>query len=105
GNLYRFTGAGATRTQVATVSAAAGVGFGMAASGQAHPAVFLIGTVSGQYGFFRGDDGTGMSWTRVNDDAHQYGSLQGNYVAGDEAVFGRVYLTTGGRGYVYGDPR
>jgi hypothetical protein len=105
GNLYRFTGAGATRTQVATVSAAAGVGFGMAASGQTRPAVFLIGTVSGQYGFFRSDDGTGASWTRINDDAHQYGSLQGNYVAGDEAVFGRVYLTTGGRGYVYGDPR
>jgi hypothetical protein len=105
GNLYRFTGAGATRTQVATVSAASGVGFGMAASGQTHPAVFLIGTVSGQYGFFRSDDGTGASWTRINDDAHQYGNLQGNYVAGDEGIFGRVYLTTGGRGYVYGDPR
>jgi hypothetical protein len=26
-------------------------------------------------------------------------------VAGDEAVFGRLYLTTGGRGYIYGDPQ
>jgi hypothetical protein len=104
-NLYRFTGGGAMRAEVTSVSAAAGVGFGKAASGQTHPAAFVIGTVGGQYGFFRSDDGAGASWTRVNDDQHQYGSLQGNYIAGDEAVFGRVYLTTGGRGYVYGDPR
>lgn len=64
---------------------------------------FSIGTVAGQYGFFRSDDGVGTAWTRINDDAHQYGWLQGNYIAGDEGVYGRVYLTTSGRGYVYGD--
>ena len=41
----------------------------------------------------------------MNDDSHQYGWLQGSYIAGDENVFGRTYLTTGGRGYIYGDPR
>jgi hypothetical protein len=105
GNLYRFTGAGTTRTQITTVGAANGVGFGMAATGQTHPAVYLIGTVGGQYGFYRSDDGAGASWMRLNDAQHQFGSLQGNYVAGDEAVFGRLYLTTGGRGYIYGDPQ
>jgi hypothetical protein len=30
--------------------------------------------------------------------------LQGNYIGGDEIHVGRVFLTTGGRGYVYGDP-
>jgi hypothetical protein len=103
GSLYRFTASGATRTVVASVTRAYGVGFGMAATGQTHPAVYLIGIVAGQYGFFRSDDGVGTAWTRVNDDAHQYGSLQGNYIAGDEGVYGRVYLTTGGRGYVYAD--
>ena len=74
-----------------------------AAPGSTHPAVFLIGTVAGQYGFFRSDDGAGAAWTRFNDDAHQFGSLQGNFIAGDENVYGRAYLTTGGRGYVYYD--
>ncbi|MEP7051026.1 MAG: RICIN domain-containing protein [Pseudomonadota bacterium] len=101
--LYRFTASGATKTQIATASAASGIGFGMAASGQAHPALFIIGTVSGQYGFFRSDDGGGASWTRINDNAHQFGWLQGNFIAGDEGVFGRVYLTSAGRGYIYGN--
>ena len=82
---------------------ATGVGFGAPASGQTHPAVFIIGTVAGQYGFYRSDDGAGASWTRINDDSHQFGSLQGNYIGGDETHFGRVFLTTGGRGYIYGD--
>ena len=84
--LYRFTASGATKTQIATVSSASGVGFGMAATGQSHPAVFIIGTVGGQYGFFRSDDGGGASWTRINDNAHQYGWLQGNTIGGDETV-------------------
>jgi len=104
GGLYRFTNAGAGKTQLTTVATANGVGFGKAASGQTHPAVFVIGTVGGQYGFFRSDDGAGASWTRINDDQHQFGWLQGSYIAGDQSVFGRVYLTTGGRGYVYGQP-
>jgi hypothetical protein len=103
GSLYRFTDSGGTSTTVTSLVDAYGVGFGMAATGQTHPAVYAIGTVAGQYGFFRCDDGVGTSWTRINDDAHQYGSLQNNYIAGDEAVYGRVYLTTSGRGYIYAD--
>jgi hypothetical protein len=103
GGLYQFTGAGATRTVVTTVTKANGVGFGMAAPGSSHPAVFLIGTVAAQYGFFRSDDGAGATWTRFNDDTHQFGALQGNFIAGDANVYGRAYLTTGGRGYVYYD--
>ncbi len=103
GGLYQFTGQGATKVTVASVTSAKGVGFGMAAAGSTHPAVFLIGTVGGQYGFFRSDDGAGATWTRINDDQHQYGALQGNFIAGDEEVYGRAYLTTGGRGYAYYD--
>ena len=106
GNLYRFTNLGGspvTTTQISSVSNSWGVGFGAAASGQSHPAVYLIGTVSGQYGFYRCDDGVGTSWTRINDNQHQYGWLQGNFIAGDENIYGRCYLTTGGRGYIYGD--
>jgi xyloglucan-specific exo-beta-1,4-glucanase len=105
GALYRFTGMGTTntKTQITSVTTCYGVGFGKAAAGQTHPAVFIIGIVGGQYGFFRCDDGMGTTWVRMNDDNHQYGWLQNNFIGGDETIFGRCYLTTGGRGYIYGD--
>ena len=105
GALYRFTGVGSTNTgtQITAVSSCTGVGFGKAAGGYTHPAVFIIGTVAGQYGFFRCDDGVGTTWVRMNDNNHQFGWLQGNYIGGDENTFGRCYLTTGGRGVIYGD--
>ena len=99
-NLYRFTNAGATRTQIANVTGALGVGFGMADSPTyTHPALYLIGTVSGTYGFFRSDDGLGAAWTRINDANHQYGDAMG--IEGDETVYGRCYLGAGGRGILY----
>jgi hypothetical protein len=104
GGLYRFTGAGSTSAVVANVTTPYAVGFGMAATGQTHPAVFLMGTVAGQYGFFRSDDGMGTSWTQINDATHQYGWCGACFIAGDESVFGRVYLTTSGRGYIYAAP-
>jgi xyloglucan-specific exo-beta-1,4-glucanase len=105
GALYRFTGLGTTntRTQISSVTTCYGVGFGMAASGQTHPAVYIIGIVGGQYGFFRCDDGIGTTWTQMNDSNHQFGWLQNNYIGGDETVYGRCYIETGGRGVIYGD--
>jgi photosystem II stability/assembly factor-like uncharacterized protein len=102
--LFLFSGQGANKTPVGTITNVTGIGFGAPATGFTHPALFAIGTVGNQYGFWRSDDGTGLSWTRMNDDSHQFGGLQGNYIGGDETHFGRVFLTTGGRGYIYGDP-
>ena len=49
---------------------------------------------------FRSTD-KGVSWRRINDDAHQYGNMgQGNFVIGDLNVFGRAYMSTEGRGLV-----
>ena len=62
--LYRFTNVGlgtVTTTQIANVTDGIAVGFGMADTGQTHPAVYLVGTVSGTYGFFRCDDGVGTT--------------------------------------------
>ncbi len=104
GSLFRFTGAGATKVQIANVTNATGVGFGAPASGQTHPAVLCHRNGGGSVRLFPQRRRRGASWTRINDDAHQFGSLQGNYIGGDETHFGREFLTTGGRGYIYGDP-
>ncbi|GJF25122.1 hypothetical protein SHO565_56860 [Streptomyces sp. HO565] len=43
------------------------------------------------------------SWTRINDDRHQWG-WTGETITGDPRVHGRVYLATNGRGIQYGEP-
>jgi photosystem II stability/assembly factor-like uncharacterized protein len=78
-----------------------GFGFGKAAPGGKHPALYLIGTVQGQRGFFRSTD-AGTTWVRINDDAHQWGLVL--HITGDPKKFGRVYVGTHGRGTFYGDP-
>ncbi|MCX5264818.1 hypothetical protein [Streptomyces sp. NBC_00199] len=53
---------------------------------------------------FRSTD-KGATWLRVNDEAHQWGSIGGlGIVTGDPDTFGRVYIGTNGRGLHYGDP-
>lgn len=77
------------------------IGFGMAAPGRSAAAVYINGTVQKMEGTFRSED-EGRSWVRVDDADHQFGWK--NAVAGDPRVYGRVYLATGGRGVVYGEP-
>lgn len=77
-------------------------GFGKAAPGSKMAALYLVGTVQGQRGFFRSTDG-GASWLRINDDQHQWGLVL--HITGDPKRFGRVYVGTHGRGTFYGDPK
>src|SRR5581483_4869776 len=100
--LFRFTNAGSNVTTITNVYEPMGpVGFGKAAPSQTHPAVFLVGTVNGTYGFFRNDDGAGVTWTQINDAAHQFNGP--GWIEGDEGIYGRCYLGAGGRGILYGD--
>jgi hypothetical protein len=98
--LYRSTNSGASFVPINSVAGASQVSFGKAAPAQNYPAVFIVGTIGGVYGFFRSDD-QGAAWTRVNDDQHQYGSIWS--LAGDPKVYGRVYVGTSGRGIICGD--
>lgn len=59
-------------------------------------AVYLVGTVGGVAGLFRSDN-AGATWTRINDDSHQWGGI--GALAADNTVAGRVYLA--GRGVLY----
>ncbi len=99
--LLRSTDGGATFSRVASVDEAYQIGFGRPADGQSYPAAYVWGMVGGVIGIFRSDD-EAVSWTRINDDEHQFGWI--NAIAGDPRRYGRVYLATGGRGIVYGEP-
>lgn len=99
--LYRSTDSGATFAAVASVQKATAVGFGMAASGQSHPAVYVIGTIGGVDGFYRSND-AGATWGRINDASHQFSGA--SLIIGDPRIYGRAYVGTNGRGILYGDP-
>jgi hypothetical protein len=92
--LYHSKDAGVHFERLPKVEELHGFGFGK-------DALYLVGTVSGQYGIFRSTD-QARSWRRINDDAHQWGLVL--QVAGDPKKFGRVYVGTHGRGIFYGDP-
>ncbi len=116
--LYHSTNSGASFTAVLNSSNPTyALGFGMAASGQTYPALYLIGTLASDttctspnnvnQGFttatnciYRSTDG-GQTFLRVNDYAHQYSNA--SYITGDPRVFGRYYLGTPGRGIIQAD--
>lgn len=77
---------------------------GKAAPGASYPAVYIWGDINGVRGLYRSID-EGASWVRVNDDAHEFGGpANGAFVTGDMNVYGRVYMSTAGRGIVFGEP-
>jgi hypothetical protein len=77
------------------------IGFGKPTQNSDIKMLFTSGTIGNEYGFWRSEDG-GFSWTRVNDDLNQFGDIRS--ITGDSRVFGRIYVGTGTRGVVYGDP-
>lgn len=99
---------GATWNRVLGVSAAIAVGIGKAMEGSDYETIFIWGIAGGTdnpLGIYRSTD-KGKTWTRVNDDAHQYGGPgNGNFVQGDMNHFGVVYMSTIGRGLVVGGPK
>ncbi|MDX6347252.1 MAG: xyloglucan-specific exo-beta,4-glucanase [Streptomyces sp.] len=101
--LYRSTDGGATFTKLSSCWGSYALGFGKAADGASYPALYHVGSVSDFTAVYRSDD-EGATWTRINDDAHQWGWV-GQTVTGDPRVYGRVYLGTNGRGIQYSDTK
>jgi hypothetical protein len=100
--LWHSTNSGSSFTKLANVDKADTIGFGMAAPGQTYPALFSSAQVGGVRGIFRSDN-MGAAWIQINDAQHQWGSTNAA-ITGDPRIFGRVYLSTNGRGIIYGDP-
>jgi photosystem II stability/assembly factor-like uncharacterized protein len=102
--LVHSVDSGATFGKLASVAACSAVGIGKAAPGSGYPTLYIWGTVGSVRGVLRSTD-KGRSWTRVNDDAHQYGGIGTvQFLAGDMHRFGTVYMSTVGRGLAYGTP-
>ncbi|WP_410789620.1 RICIN domain-containing protein [Kribbella sp. C-35] len=102
--LLHSTDGGRSFTALTSVQSASALGFGKAAPGTTYQALYLIGTVKDVTGVFRSTD-KGATWLRINDDAHQWGSIGGvGVITGDPDTYGRVYIGTNGRGLQYGDP-
>jgi photosystem II stability/assembly factor-like uncharacterized protein len=81
------------------VQGASVIALGKAMKGAKYSAaVYVVGVISGQWGVYRSDDG-GTSWTRINDDAHQFGGI--GLLAADQNIYGRIYAASGGRGLFY----
>ncbi|MFB6636500.1 cellulose binding domain-containing protein [Streptomyces chartreusis] len=99
--LWHSTDAGATFTKLSGVEQADTIGFGKAATGASYQTLYTSAKIGGVRGIFRSTD-KGATWTRINDDAHQWG-WTGAAITGDPRVYGRVYVSTNGRGVVYGD--
>jgi hypothetical protein len=100
--LFHSDDSGYTFARIAAIEAAHAVGFGKPAPGSNYPAVYVIGAVEGQDGFFRSDD-RGETWLRINDEQQQFGG--GSHIIGDPRVYGRAYVGTSGRGVLYGEPK
>jgi len=100
--LNHSTDSGKSYEAIAGVTEAYALGFGKPADGKTYPALYLMGKIDNVTGFFRSDD-AGAKWVRINDDRHQYGFC--TIIIGDPRVYGRVYVGTGGRGIVYGEPQ
>ncbi|MFI6804898.1 cellulose binding domain-containing protein [Streptomyces luteogriseus] len=99
--LWHSTNGGASFTKLPNVEQADTIGFGKAAPGASYQTLYTSAKIGGVRGVFRSTD-KGATWTRINDDAHQWG-WTGAAITGDPRVYGRVYVSTNGRGVLYGD--
>ena len=82
-----------------TTYGATSIALGKAPAGAKYSAsIYVSGIVNGVSGVHRSDDG-GVTWTRFNDDKHQFGGM--STLAADHNVPGRLYVSGAGRGVLF----
>jgi len=103
--VYHSVDSGATWTKLTHFASANGVsGASLIALGKAAPgatytaAIYVVGVINGVWGVYHSADG-GATWSRFNDDAHQFGGI--GVIAADHDTYGRIYVSGTGRGLLY----
>ncbi|MGX5820710.1 WD40/YVTN/BNR-like repeat-containing protein [Chitinophaga lutea] len=100
--LYKTTNGGTTFSKVTALSTSTAFAWGAPPGGSTTPTVFSYGTLSGVKGMYRSTD-LGATWDQIDNGTEVFpAGVKG--LAGDRQVFGRVYVGTGGRGVLYGQP-
>lgn len=103
--VYHSVDSGASWTRLSHFAPGAGtqgaslIALGKAAKGAKYSAaVYVVGVINNVWGVYRSDDGA-VTWSRFNDDAHQYGGI--GVMAADQNIYGRIYFSGTGRGMIY----
>ncbi|HOB19194.1 MAG TPA: sialidase family protein [Candidatus Atribacteria bacterium] len=76
-------------------------GMGKAAPDSDCKTLYVNGIIKGEYGFYRSFD-EGRTWQRINSASQMFGDIRS--IAGDPRVFGLLYIATGTRGVLWGQP-
>jgi hypothetical protein len=112
GNLFRSSGqgsgaafqrsidGGATWSSVANVTEVWAFGFGVAASGQTYPAIYIAGFVSSVWGIYRSIDNATTWQLLVTSPMNSLDLVK--TVEGDANTYGKVYVGFAGTGCAYG---
>lgn len=100
--LFRSEDGGQSFKRITSDVAVQSLSFGKPRETGGRNTLYAIGAKDGTRAIWRSDD-SGVHWTRLNDDKHQYGR-RFRVLAGDLQHYGRVYVGTDGRGIVYGEP-
>lgn len=103
GGVYKLDVAAATIERATDkVSQADAIGLGKAADGQTHMAIYILGEANEEgWGVYQSIDG-GATWKKLNDDTERWGNVN-HCISGDPKVYGRVYISTNGRGIIMGN--
>jgi xyloglucan-specific exo-beta-1,4-glucanase len=97
--LTNFASIWGSNSSYPDVQGASVIALGKAKDGAPYSAaVYVVGVINGVWGVYRSDDG-GATWTRFNDDAHQFGGI--GVIAADQNLYGRLYVAGNGRGMLY----
>lgn len=99
--LYKTTNSGTTFTKVSVLSTSTAFDFGAASVSGGDATAYCYGTLSGVVGLYRSTD-SGTSWDKIDGTQKFSAGVKG--LAGDKNIFGRIYVSTGGRGIMYGQP-
>ena len=104
GTIYASCNFGETWKEIKTLKLhdPKGWGFGIGKPGSDYPAAYCAGYVDGKFGIYISDD-LGKNWRKISIEGEKILSKILD-IAGDRKVYGRCFVSSGGRGVIAGWP-